>query len=335
MKRRAFLRFFALGTALSPMWMLLGKHAPKKEIFPTTPINTAKKTPDASTEKTTPQIASTQPTIVTETEVIETKPVTSITETNTPRIITQIQSIADKHVKDMLPPLKAHDKDYPDDIYVIGVEYDVLKSATRRLNRVKKIVGFGLFNLISFDSAIAVSKRFSEIGAFTKEELNFMEKVFFRDASEYGFMGKKVVTKMTYTINKKDTKKIPNTGHYLYKGPSLKLYAQVKKEVGESLILTSGIRSQIKQMNLFLAKAINTKGNLSRASRSLAPPGHSFHGSGDFDVGQIGLGSDNFTNKFAETKEYKKLTDLGYIKIRYFLGNRLGVRFEPWHIKVS
>jgi len=70
------------------------------------------------------------------------------------------------------------------------------------------------------------------------------------------------------------------------------------------------------------------------ASRSLAPPGYSFHGVGDFDVGKKGYGIDNFTEKFTKTDVYKKLNDLGYIRFRYHQDNYLGVRFEPWHIKV-
>ena len=46
----------------------------------------------------------------------------------------------------------------------------------------------------------------------------------------------------------------------------------------------------VKQMHLFLAKPRQSNGNLSKASSSLAPPGYSFHGIGDFDVGKIGLG---------------------------------------------
>jgi hypothetical protein len=35
------------------------------------------------------------------------------------------------------------------------------------------------------------------------------------------------------------------------------------------------------------------------------------------------------------TEGYKKLEDLGYLKLRYPLENHLGVRYEPWHIKVT
>ena len=114
-----------------------------------------------------------------------------------------------------------------------------------------------------------------------------------------------------------------------------KLYTKIKNEIGDNLVLTSGVRSVVKQMHLFLSKASKYEGNLSLASRSLAPPGYSFHGIGDFDVGHIKLGARNFTDAFAETDEFKKLIDLGYIDIRYPKDNKLGVRFEPWHIKVA
>ena len=128
--------------------------------------------------------------------------------------------------------------------------------------------------------------------------------------------------------------KIQRTGHYLYRGKSEELYNQLKKDLGPTIVLTSGIRSVVKQTHLFLAKTIQSKGNLSKASRSLAPPGHSYHGVGDFDVGKIGFGRKNFTEAFAGTSEFKRLVELGYVDIRYPRDNMFGVRYEPWHIKV-
>ena len=93
------------------------------------------------------------------------------------------------------------------------------------------------------------------------------------------------------------------TAHFLLRGKSEALYHQIKKDVGDEVVLTSGVRSIVKQMHLFLAKAIEANGNLSRASRSLAPPGHSYHGTGDFDIGKIGLGAKNFTADFSQTAE--------------------------------
>ena len=99
-------------------------------------------------------------------------------------------------------------------------------------------------------------------------------------------------------------------------------------------MLTSGVRGVVKQYHLFMAKAVQSEGNLSRASRSLAPPGHSFHAIGDFDVGRVNGGLSNFTSDFAQTDEFKRLQDLGFVKIRYTTDNEYGVRYEPWHIRV-
>ena len=113
------------------------------------------------------------------------------------------------------------------------------------------------------------------------------------------------------------------------------MYRKLQSDLSGKVVLTSGIRNIVKQTHLFLAKTIQSEGNLSRASRSLAPPGHSFHGIGDFDVGKIGFGSRNFTEQFAQTEEFSRLVELGYINMRYPEGNLLGVRYEPWHIKVT
>ena len=84
----------------------------------------------------------------------------------------------------------------------------------------------------------------------------------------------------------------------------------------------------------FWPRQSRRKGICPLASRSLAPPGHSFHGVGDFDVGKVGLGASNFTDVFAETAEFQQLVDLGYVSMRYPKDNQLGVRYEPWHVKV-
>ena len=55
----------------------------------------------------------------------------------------------------------------------------------------------------------------------------------------------------------------------------------------------------------------------------------------DFDVGKYGLGEQNFTANFSSTEEFQRLIRLGYVDIRYTDDNRFGVRFEPWHIKLT
>ena len=148
-------------------------------------------------------------------------------------------------------------------------------------------------------------------------------------------MGEKPLKHLSDKIPKKKAVKIPHTGNYIFKGPALETYQKIRNKLGDPVILTSGIRSIIKQLHLFLKKTCASEYNLSMASRSLAPPGYSYHGIGDFDVGQIGFGVDNFTERFTTTEVCRKLEDLGYVNLRYREDNLLGVRFEPWHIKVS
>jgi hypothetical protein len=242
--------------------------------------------------------------------------------------------ISDRDIKDYLIKMKNFNKHYNEDIMVSESEYPVFKCTVERLERLQSVVGHGNFQLISFDESLRYAQNFSEIGPFTKEETEFIEKIFYTEAVQYGFKGDKTMLKLTEGVNSREVVKIPDSGNYVFKGESLETYEKIKKQVEKNVILTSGIRGIIKQFNLFLNKAYEYDGNLSLASRSLAPPGYSYHGNGDFDVGQVDLGPDNFTERFAETEVYHILKDLGYLKLRYQNDNTLGVRFEPWHIKV-
>ena len=238
------------------------------------------------------------------------------------------------NLQNYLQKMDQFEKDHLEDVFVDHEKFGLLVSTFKRLDRMQTLVGHGNFNVLSFDEMVRFSKKYPRIGVFSKAEMDFLEELFFTSARHYGFFGEKVQTEITVSVAKKDRYKVPYTGHFLYKGDSLKLYAKVTEDLGRNILLSSGIRSIVKQTHLFLARTIQTRGNLSRASRSLAPPGHSFHGVGDFDVGKKGFGRRNFTTAFAHTKEFKRLVELGYVAMRYPQGNLLGVRFEPWHIKV-
>ncbi len=213
-------------------------------------------------------------------------------------------------------------------------QMSLLKQSVAHLEKVQKLVGHGNFALLGFDQMLSYARNYPVVGEFSRAELDFFEWVFETDARQYGFMGEKVISRLTESIKDHVTIKVPYTGNYLYRDASLQLYRRLKKDVGEDLVLTSGIRGVVKQLYLFLAKAIETRGDLALASHSLAPPGYSFHGIGDFDVGKRNLGYANFTAEFADTDVFARLVQLGYVDIRYTDGNNLGVRYEPWHIKV-
>ena len=253
---------------------------------------------------------------------------------NTSEPVENHADVFDSHIKDRLLKKRLFDEVYDIDIFLDKKLLPLLDASLRRLKRIQKIVGYGNFCLLNFDDAIKIGKSYSTIGAFSKQELNFLEMIFYSRVNNYGFMGEKPIKTITGKIIKKKVKKIPSTGNYLYRGKSIKIYNQIKKEVGNDVILTSGVRSIMKQFLLFLNKAKKSHGNLSMASRSLAPPGYSFHGVGDFDVGKKGYGIHNFTERFTQTDVYKRLNNLGYLKFRYEHDNDLGVRFEPWHIEV-
>jgi len=225
-------------------------------------------------------------------------------------------------------------KNHHGDIVLSPDEYNLLCTLTSRLARLQVSAGHGNFALMDFDAALTHARYDPCIGSFTGAEIDFMEKIFHQDATLYGFMGQKPLKQITDSVKKNEYVRVPRTGNYLLSGQSLKTYQRMSGDVGSELILTSGIRSITKQFYLFFRKAVRTKGNLSLASQSLAPPGYSFHGIGDFDVGSVRLGSDNFTRQFTRTDVFKKLKDLDYVRLRYTEQNHLGVRFEPWHIKV-
>ncbi|MFH2065719.1 MAG: M15 family metallopeptidase [Pseudomonadota bacterium] len=243
--------------------------------------------------------------------------------------------IQDVSLKDYLHKMRNFDVPHMEDIYVEPEDCHFLESVVFRFRKIIKMVGHGNFALLSLDEAIQTARDYQDVGCFSENELIFLEKIFYTESSVYGFLDDKPLKNLTDRIDKQRTVKIPYSGNYLYQGHPFETYQQIKNSIGENVILTSGLRSIVKQFYLFLNKVYTNQGNLSLASRSLAPPGYSFHGIGDFDVGQVNFGEFNFTEKFTDSGVYKKLTDLGYSGFRYPDGNQLGVRFEPWHIKVS
>lgn len=241
----------------------------------------------------------------------------------------------DDELKDYLFKIQNFNNSHEDDMLIESNLYTAFESTVMRLRRLQKLVGHGNFNILSFTDGLSLARNYSKIGKFTKQELSFMELTFYADGRRYGFLGQKPLKEITDQVKKKDVVKIPYSGNYLYKERSVEIFESIKKELREQVVLTSGIRGVVKQFLLFLNKVYSSDGNLSLASRSLAPPGYSFHGNGDFDVGQVGYGALNFTGRFTETEVYKRLSELGYLKLRYPQDNRLGVRYEPWHIKIS
>ena len=221
-----------------------------------------------------------------------------------------------------------------DDVYLNRDEFETISSLNRRLKRLKSFVGFANFNLISYSQALYYARNYSKIGAFTQKEIGMMERLFDENPNDYGFYGERTCMNLDNKISNKDVQKIPYTGHYLYKGKAEQDYKKIISDVGNSIILTSGVRNVMKQMSLYVNKIYNCGGNMSRATTSIAPPAYSYHTISDFDVGRKGWGYKNFTADFASTNEFEQMTKLDYIGMRYKKNNTDGVRFEPWHVEV-
>ncbi len=243
--------------------------------------------------------------------------------------------LADSGIKDHLSRTHQPDQHYANDIFISPEQKPQLVSLQQRLTRLQKTVGHGNFALIGVDEMRLYGRNYSVIGHFTRAELELLEQVFNADAGSYGFKGEKPLGSLTATIERRALSRQSGSSQYLFKGEAQSAYNKIRKALGDELVLTSGVRGVVKQVHLFLSKAVAFDGNLSLASRSLAPPGYSFHGIGDFDVGKRGWGARNFTPAFANTGEFRRLQELGFITIRYPADNQLGVRYEPWHIKVK
>ena len=220
------------------------------------------------------------------------------------------------------------------DVYLSPDEFMTISSLNSKLKRLKRFVGFANFNLISYNQALYYGRNYSAVGAFSQKEIGMMERLFDENPNDYGFFGERTCTNLDNKVARKDVEKIPYTGHYLYKGKAEEDYKKIVDDVGESIILTSGVRNVVKQMSLYVNKIYNCGGNMSKATVSIAPPAYSYHTISDFDVGRKGWGYKNFTADFAHTDEFAKMTKLDYIGMRYSMNNRDGVRFEPWHVEV-
>jgi len=234
-----------------------------------------------------------------------------------------------------LERMRHFDAPHPGDVILQGERLAKMKRTLARLRRLYRTVGDGQFQLLDFNTALKEGRDWrARIGEFTRAEIDFLEEVFYEDAARYGFLGDKPLRNITDCIPLDEVVKIEGSGSYLYRGRPHETFERMRRDIPDGLVLTSGVRGVMKQFLLFFEKANGAGGNLSLASRSLAPPGFSFHGISDFDVGQRGFGKNNFTDRFITTPVFARLCELEYVDLRYPRDNMLGVRFEPWHIKV-
>ncbi|OEU71781.1 MAG: hypothetical protein BA863_12950 [Desulfovibrio sp. S3730MH75] len=89
----------------------------------------------------------------------------------------------DKSLKDYLHNMANFDMAHRGDIILKGKQLAILKSTLKKLRQTQRSVGFGNFAIISFDDGLHYARRYSSIGAFTKDEIEFMDYTFHFDAA--------------------------------------------------------------------------------------------------------------------------------------------------------
>ena len=149
--------------------------------------------------------------------------------------------LSDHGVKDRLFKSKYFDHAFEDDILLSPEDKILLNTSLSRLNRIQQMIGYANFSLLNFDDAVAYARSYSKIGQFSREELGFLEKIFYDPVKKYGFMGKKTIETITGKIDKKDVVKISSTGNYLYLGKSIEIYHAIQEKIGPEVVLTSGV----------------------------------------------------------------------------------------------
>lgn len=223
---------------------------------------------------------------------------------------------------------KMSQPDVPDasDLYVSDSEKDMFNSAYKKLSNLLYKAGYTKFSALDIDDARALV-------SFSNDEMDYLKELFLFDASKYGFFGDKPLDKFDAKINNTQLAKV--NGILCFDGKTVEKFNKIRETIGDDVYMTSGIRTVIKQSYLFMKKTKECNYNLSMASRTIAPPGYSYHGVGDFDIGSKKLSlAQNFTDRFADTDVFKQAVKDGFISLRYDAQNQLGVRYEPWHVKV-
>jgi len=118
----------------------------------------------------------------------------------------------------------------------------------------------------------------------------------------------------------------------------LKMQVAIKDDIGSRLMVESGYRSPAQQAIVFLTYLEKFKFDIKYVASGVALPGYSQHGDPVHTamdvINQDGIPTDEEPHLFADTKEYKWLTENAMrfdFHMSYPKGNEFGVKYEPWH----
>ena len=105
------------------------------------------------------------------------------------------ESTREDHTKDSLShieKIKRFDEDLEGDVWVELEDVKTFYSLAKKLNRLRSFVGYGNFNLISFDEFLKLSAKSSRLKPVTAKELELFEKLFFANAKNTAFTVKRL-----------------------------------------------------------------------------------------------------------------------------------------------
>ena len=240
----------------------------------------------------------------------------------------------DESIKDYLFRIRNPDMRHAGDVVADAKTRATLASVNQRLTTVRDVVGFGNFNVLSFDEMLEFGRRYSQIGEFTRSELDLLESLFTRMLRDTVSLARNLSARSPSGSTCAMSSRFRITGHYVFSGKSLALYEKVLKQVGGNLTLTSGCAASSSRCSSSSPGRRRRRQPLAGIAL-IGATGVLISRRRRFRRGYQGWGERNFTDDFASTDEFRSLLDLGYIDIRYPKDNRKGVRFEPWHIKVT
>ena len=83
----------------------------------------------------------------------------------------------DDHIKDYLNKMKHFDKPHDNDVQIDTSIYNIFKSTVKRFRRLQQTVGHGNFQIISFDDGLKIARKYSQVGEFSRAEINFIEMI--------------------------------------------------------------------------------------------------------------------------------------------------------------
>ena len=238
---------------------------------------------------------------------------------------------------DPLNKTRDFDRTYADDYLLAESRLELLAATADKLERAVRVIGPWAFQprLLRRPAALRPPLR-RDRRLLAEPRLQFLDEIFYTDAELYGFHGQQGPGRAdlpgsTSAMSSGSPRPVTTCcGENRSRGTR-----GSARTWGRNVFLTSGVRGVVKQYQLFLSKAVTTGGNLSQASRSLAPPGYSYHAIGDFDVGRVGFGSEELHRRLRRDGGVPQAHRPRLRGHPLHRDQPLWRAPEPWHIKIA